>query len=416
MTRIPLLCYALAVLVYCIPAINADNAEFVAGVLRDAGTSSYVAQPCDGTQLTTCQSCNTIELCLGGIFDSLNLTRTCPSTAPYCALTSTGATCQSSPDSQCSVNAEFAFACTGTGFFPDPDSCQTYHYCEQKNQIGDTYDCPDGYRYNTQRNLCQRYGSRRCQAVQCDPLSQNVFVPYLFDDEYYVYCQYDYSTATPTYKKAYMLSCGKGSKFVVKSQVCQFQCRRVGFFVNTANPNQYFSCYRSGFRWVAEVRTCSKYYYIFDETLNRCKEDPDAVTTTTSTTTEMVTEIVTTTAETTSEVVTTTQPSPTEAVTTTQPSPTEVITTTQPSPTDVVTTTQPSPTEIVTATEPSPTEVVTATEPITTEDSVTTIEPTVTDADTEAPEAAVRLSDTFSVKRGCLGFLRDLLRNSNYVK
>ncbi|XP_065090579.1 autotransporter adhesin BpaC-like [Ochlerotatus camptorhynchus] len=287
MSRIVLLSIALPFLCCLLPAVQADEAEFVQGILRAADTPVYIAKPCDGTILTTCQSCDTIQICLGGSFNNLNLNRVCPSSTPYCVqgASQTGAACQSSPDSQCGVSSTNGFTCTGVGFFPDPTSCQSYHYCEQEGQVGDTYDCPVGYQYNSRSQQCTRFGLRRCQTITCDPTSQKVFIPYPMDDSYYVYCQYDYSTAVPTFQKAFMLSCGKGSTFNAQKEVCTFQCRRVGFFVNTANPNQYFSCYRQGFRWMVSVNTCSNPNYMFDEKLMRCINNPNAVTTTMSPTT-----------------------------------------------------------------------------------------------------------------------------------
>ncbi|EAT35173.1 AAEL012648-PA [Aedes aegypti] len=272
--------YAVFAVVLCwISVVRADGAEFTSGILRPAADpAEYVPVPCDGTKPTTCQSCNSIQVCVQG--STNNLIRTCPSSTPYCVQSDTGASCQSSPDSQCTVSAENGFVCTSTGFFPDPASCQVYHYCEREGEAGDTYDCPNGYRYNSQRKMCQLWGwNRRCDTVKCDPTSQNVFASYPYDDEYYVYCQYDYSTDTPTYKKSYVLSCGKGSKFDSKNQVCKFQCRKAGLFVNTVNPSQYYSCYRNRFQWEAKVNTCSKANYIFDEELMRCKENPDAAVT-----------------------------------------------------------------------------------------------------------------------------------------
>ncbi|KXJ62457.1 uncharacterized protein LOC109406559 [Aedes albopictus] len=361
MTRLVSLFTVLAFVLCWISAAKADNAEFTAGVLRPADPQEYVPETCNGTKPTVCQSCNAIQVCVEGS-STLNLTRTCPSSTPYCVQSSSGSTCQSSPDAQCTADAANGFVCTSTGFFPDPTSCQVYHYCEKEGDVGDTYDCPSGYRYNSQRKTCQLWGwNRRCETVKCDPTSQNVFAAYPYDDEYYIYCQYDYTTDTPTYQKTYVLSCGKGSKFDAKNQVCKFQCRKVGLFVNTVNPSQYYSCYRNRFQWEAKVNTCSKPNYIFDEELMRCKEDPNA--TATMTEGEVMDQY-----------------------------------------------------QVASLSDSYSTNSAEKTTPASSSSSISTDKPTKVEASSGNPVVSVVLADTVPVRRDCLQFLKDLMQKNNILK
>ncbi|EAT35172.1 AAEL012653-PA [Aedes aegypti] len=259
----------------------------------DFKTREYVGQPCSSSKLTICRSCDTIAVCLGGMFSQLDLSRKCPSLTPYCNQNEDGsATCGSSPDDQCRTqgSSEMEFSCTGTGFFPDPLTCENYYYCEREGAIADQYQCPKEYRYNSRSTMCQRFLLKRCQTVKCDSSSQKVFSPYPQDNSFYVYCQFDYTKPNPTLIKTFIISCGKGSQFNYQRQICEFQCRKVGMFVNTANPRQYFLCSRIGFRWEAKILTCRE-GYLFDESLRRCNRDPYASTSTVtlSTTTESIT-------------------------------------------------------------------------------------------------------------------------------
>ncbi|XP_065090577.1 uncharacterized protein LOC135711636 [Ochlerotatus camptorhynchus] len=374
-----------------LPVMAVSVPASVAGVLLRAATpGEYSPQPCSASKLTSCQSCDTLWLCLGGLFSMLNLTRKCPSSTPYCNQNGGGtATCKATPDYQClsSVSSDVGFACTGTGFFPDLDSCQKYYYCESEGGLPQQYQCPSGLRYNSKSKTCQRFFLGRCQTVKCDVSSQNVFAPYPLDDSYYVYCQYDYSSGIPTVKKTYVLSCGTGSRFNAQTQLCEFQCRRVGVYVNTANPSQYFSCSRVGFGWQAKVLTCKK-GYIFDEALKRCNRDPDAVTNLSTPeitpTTELSTKEIPSTAElstpeissttdvTSPDVPPTTEMSTTAISSTTELSTPEISPTTEMSTTDITATTEISTTDISSTTDLSTPEITPTTEVSTTEIPSTT--------------------------------------------
>ncbi|XP_058817365.1 uncharacterized protein LOC131680669 [Topomyia yanbarensis] len=210
---------------------------------------------------------------------------------------SSSATCQTKPDTSvidCSENSIDSFVCTGTGFYPDPSSCGVYHYCEGEGAISDDYDCPEGYKYSSKVNACQR-SAAKCVNVNCSNNGTSVFTVYPADKSYYAFCQYDYGTIPPTFQKAFILSCGKGSTFNPSTEKCEFKCTRQGLFANTANPQRYFQCFVLGGRYVYKEQVC-KTDRIFDDKLKRCVEGPSISVTSippTTTTTVQSTSTVT---------------------------------------------------------------------------------------------------------------------------
>ncbi|EAT35174.1 AAEL012642-PA [Aedes aegypti] len=281
----------LPIILLVLPATNARLREFLPGNLRQTDETIF-PQQCDGRQFTVCESCDTIKVCISDSANALNPTRRCPAATPFCRSqdSAIGASCSAQPDEYCKnteVNQN-AFVCTGAGFYPDPNSCRVYHYCESKGVQADSYDCPDGYKYNTRTNYCQRTLFPCTRGVLCDPNDRRVFVPYPGDQSYYVFCQYDYTNQTAAFKGAQIFACGKDSTFNENSATCEFRCPRTGMFVNTANPRQYYQCYRVGGRLKYKTNTC-RVDQVFDEDERRCVVVPGVTISTTTVPPEVTT-------------------------------------------------------------------------------------------------------------------------------
>lgn len=244
--------------------------KFLPGNLR-LFSDEFVPEQCDGRKLTVCESCDTIKVCLSNSDNALNPTQRCPDATPYCSSegSAIGADCRAQPDAGCSVtDAQNSFRCTGSGFYPDANSCQVYHYCEKEGAESDSYDCPEGYKYNTRTNHCQ-WSLFPCNSVVCNPNNKKVFSSFPGDNSYYVFCQYDYADKPAAFLGAHVFACGKGSTFNENSASCEFRCPRIGLFVNTANPRQYYQCYRVGGRLQYKTNVC-RADQIFDEDERRC--------------------------------------------------------------------------------------------------------------------------------------------------
>ncbi|XP_019526433.2 uncharacterized protein LOC109398505 [Aedes albopictus] len=269
-----------SVILLVLPASNAKLREFLPGNLRQSDEAFFPEQ-CDGRQLTVCESCDTIKVCISSSDNALNPTRRCPSATPFCRSqdSAIGASCGAQPDDHCENSgvSQNAFICTGAGFYPDVNSCQVYHYCESKDSEPDSYDCPDGYKYNTRTNYCQRTLFSCTRSELCNPNDRRIFVPYPGDQSYYVFCEYDYNNGSTIYKGAQIFACGKDSTFNENSATCEYRCSRTGLFVNTANPRQYYQCYRSGGRLRYKTNTC-RVDQVFDEAERRCVAVPGTTT------------------------------------------------------------------------------------------------------------------------------------------
>ncbi|XP_001846753.2 uncharacterized protein LOC6036755 [Culex quinquefasciatus] len=244
----------------------AAETSFVQGSLRQGTAPTYTEKSCDLTKSAVCASCTVIKVCIAAITitamvaDNTNPKKTCPPATPFCSMstTVTGAVCQKTPDpaeASC-AQAKPAFTCTGIGFYPDPYSCQVYHFCSAQGAPPQDYDCPEGYKFSSKTSGCVAQAGK-CPTVTCPsaPAATSIYLPYPDDTQFYVYCTYD-TTVTPTKVTPLMFSCGLGSAYNPMTDQCEYKCMKEGNFVDTANPRQYYQCYLMAGKLVYKDKIC----------------------------------------------------------------------------------------------------------------------------------------------------------------
>ncbi|XP_058827132.1 uncharacterized protein LOC131687108 [Topomyia yanbarensis] len=252
-------------------AQNIDNDEFVPGILRQVAADDILyPEPaeCGNGQLTICNGCRTIKVCIG-LEDALNPTQLCPTSAPFCNTAEGG--CSTIPDDtqeQCSAAAqELRFRCTGKGKYPDPHTCGGYYFCDKSGTIGDSYRCPPSYTYNSKVELCQR-SNTACKSLNCTA-SGPVFKVHPSNNKYFYYCLYDANNAAAE-PSIIMFSCGDGATYDSNARKCVYKCPREGLYVKSTSPNMYYQCYWSNGRITYIERSCPLATQQFDDTKKVC--------------------------------------------------------------------------------------------------------------------------------------------------
>ncbi|XP_065090574.1 uncharacterized protein LOC135711633 [Ochlerotatus camptorhynchus] len=220
---------------------------------------------CDGVNVySSCSDCNNVLVCLGSASDEKNCMVTSPST-PFCV----NGACSAKPDisEKCSLPS---LTCTGVGFYPDPNNCQIYHYCEGIDQDSSVHECPPNFVYNAATHMCkQKINAADCATVQCD--QNKIFSSYGTSKQYFAYCQYTADVVT----SISMLQCAPYSNFDGTS--CVFTCPKAGNFQHS-DASKYYQCYLSGAKFVYLVQTCTAGTN-FDQEQQVCLMVPTTTTT-----------------------------------------------------------------------------------------------------------------------------------------
>lgn len=97
-----------------------------------------------------------------GVFEE-NIVQKCKTPDETCLLDR----CALEPNPKCPAPNGSMFVCTGTGVFPDPFDCSSYHVCIEKSQIisdenvpvNDLYaavKCPENWGYNPVTTYCDK--------------------------------------------------------------------------------------------------------------------------------------------------------------------------------------------------------------------------------------------------------------------
>lgn len=191
-------------------------------------------ETCDGTRMfSTCGSCDAVNVCLGSSMD-WRYCRSLTPDKPYCN------------NGECSATPSYneycppSLYCTGTGYYPDPTTCNIYHYCEGKYFTSSVYMCPKNYVFNPETNLCKRKQQEGdCMKVTCRP--EEIFSAYGTSKRFFGYCRYGGQGPYPYETEIYR--CPEGTEF--NGKTCSFQCPDEGRFPDNANPRGYYECYYS---------------------------------------------------------------------------------------------------------------------------------------------------------------------------
>jgi hypothetical protein len=166
-----------------------------------------------------CYNCSTAPICLSLpngnslLLGSYNCAEQDPK-EPYC----NDGLCSATASQDCSQE----FQCTGKGYFPDPDDCQTFHFCNASLNVT-TYTCAANYVYLHTNNSCVRKKvPADCAIIKCKYARPVEYVVYPKDPSVYGVCVRDQRTV--------VARCSEGQEFDTKSSQCKFACKQEGVF------------------------------------------------------------------------------------------------------------------------------------------------------------------------------------------
>ncbi|XP_055527753.1 uncharacterized protein LOC129720318 [Wyeomyia smithii] len=210
-------------LVLAVQVCRAQPAE-VPGTLQ---TSSSLFLPvataaftCTGGYDSGCKDCFTQTQCMGS---AAKIDSACPASAPNCYSGSCSTTIDTA--SSCKVAK---IKCTGEGEYPDPNTCQAYHYSTL---------------------LCRKSSnSADCVSIKC-PAATGL-VAFGTSKTYYALCLYTNNALS----QVLMLKCSTGATFDGKT--CVYRCSREGNFVDSNNSAKYYQCYILNGKWTYDNLAC----------------------------------------------------------------------------------------------------------------------------------------------------------------
>lgn len=228
-------------------------------------------EECDGSRyFSTCGSCDSVNVCLGDNTDWRFCKQMTPD-KPYC----NNGECSATPTYQ--EYCPPSLYCTGSGYYPDPNNCDIYHYCEGKYSMSSVYKCPSNYVFNPETNFCKRKQQESdCVKVKCSP--EVIFSAYGTNKRFFGYCRYG-SGLYPYDVEIHR--CPEGTEF--NGKTCSFQCPAEGRFPDSSNERGYYECYYSDNEQLAAVHQVCSSDKVFDAKLATCIQQQ--MTTTRATTT-----------------------------------------------------------------------------------------------------------------------------------
>ncbi|XP_055629328.1 uncharacterized protein LOC129770486 [Toxorhynchites rutilus septentrionalis] len=235
----------LLLLIGCVAHLHAAPQSVPGKLLRasSAAGPTTLTTTCDGTgYYTQCSGCNSILVCLGSFSDTRKCDVLVPDT-PYCV----NGTCSAQPSYDTCPPP--ALKCTGEGYYPDPNNCKLYHYCEVTGEPSDVYECSPNYVFNGVDGCKQQIFPSDCVTCKCDP--SKIFVGYGNSKIFYAYCVYQNAKVTDII----MSKCSGASTF--NGVKCDFKCPSEGNFAYEGDKKRYYQCYTSGGKLTFTVQSCS---------------------------------------------------------------------------------------------------------------------------------------------------------------
>jgi hypothetical protein len=194
---------------------------------------------CEG-ETPTCYNCTTAPFCLrlpsGAVLNAGALI--CADddpNKPYCAK----GVCSATADDACSGPdaPDSDFLCTDSGYFPDPNDCQKFHFCIGTKD--NAFLCSNNYVYSHEKTSCiRRKVSSDCAVIKCPYKTQYQYVLYPKDSNVYGLCIRD--------KPTLVLKCAAGEQFDIAASQCVFLCKAEGLFPVQGSDTKYRECIRIG--------------------------------------------------------------------------------------------------------------------------------------------------------------------------
>ncbi|XP_062555445.1 uncharacterized protein LOC134220403 [Armigeres subalbatus] len=263
----------LAIVLGVFALLQLSTQQEVPGVLlkgnQTAGKRASVSEnpeTCDGSRMfSTCSGCESVSVCLGDTMDW----RYCPyinSEKPFC----NNGECSATPGYD---DCPYSLSCNGEGYYPDPRTCDTYHYCEGKYQASSVYKCPTNYVFNPETNFCKRKQKEAdCMKVTCNP--DEIFSRYGTSNRFFGYCRYPgmgpFSYDVSIYK------CPDGTIFDGKT--CSFECPAEGRFPDASDNRGYYECYFLEDEKLTAVYQQCPSGRVFDAKLGSCIQNVQTTT------------------------------------------------------------------------------------------------------------------------------------------
>ncbi|EDS39880.1 conserved hypothetical protein [Culex quinquefasciatus] len=218
-------------------------------------------QQCDGLSFyTTCTPgmCEMVQVCLGASTEYRYCSMVNPD-KPFC----NKGECSDVPDFSGGCEPNHLW-CTGEGWFPDPNVCWLYHYCEELNVMSDVAMCPAGYVYNPETSMCKKkLSDEDCIRIECD--ADEVLSPYGESKRYFGFCQLEGAMSI----NIRMYQCPDDTKFNGKG--CVYECTAVGRFGVDSDPSVFYTCFEVGGEAMLEKCPVGK---TFDKSKGVCTIPP----------------------------------------------------------------------------------------------------------------------------------------------
>ena len=190
-----------------------------------------------------CSSCNTYLICVG---ENQLGNDTCKTPNAFCDPATDACTAET-PET-CKAPGTSSFTCPEEGFFPNPNDCQTYFFCDA-DKISEQWSCPDNYVYDALNGFCKRkVYATDCVVMKCTT-TPSVLV-HKTNPSLWAFCD---SGLNPI-----LFKCPNN---MVYDAGCRYVCKAEGTFAGK-NSAEAYVCARSGTTWKITVMTCpSEYEY-----------------------------------------------------------------------------------------------------------------------------------------------------------
>ncbi|CAD7089577.1 unnamed protein product [Hermetia illucens] len=243
--------------------IESSAGTFVA---KYPGAKSLNSVDCAGEYALKCADCRNIAVCAG---EKAPLAiKSCSNfnpAKPYCV----NGACSSTVAPDTGVCAA-EFRCSSEGYFPHPNDCSKYYFCDKVNGNAYEYSCGENRVYLSRQKSCtNRTNETECETINCQD-SPNSFVHYGPHLAYYAFCS---SEAGRKETVVYKCPDEDTSEFDMETLSCVYRCPAEGRHFNPSSCASFYECYRSGLEYQAIRWSCPMGFH-YNTLLQRCEPGP----------------------------------------------------------------------------------------------------------------------------------------------
>ncbi|XP_035785955.1 uncharacterized protein LOC118463473 [Anopheles albimanus] len=250
-----------AILVIVLAAVVAAKTTSVS---KGLATSRALSRACNERQ--TCKDCSTVNIC--GYDKTVLAEYRCADQDPEKKYCRGAGECSEEPDvdNQC-FSADDRCPLLSSGYYPDPQNCTRYLYCDSSAIGYEEYCLAANNVYNQTSASCfLKKKSSDCFQVDCSSSKNKdkwfIYTPF---PQIYFLCSAD--------GRAVTFKCPKENEvFDVNLKKCRFQCTSDGRFADPNNDSLYYEClYTSSTKLELFEKECPPFTK-FDEQNKRCQE------------------------------------------------------------------------------------------------------------------------------------------------